>query len=150
MTSTQPGCQLRAFLQPLTGRQTGHRHGTSRRAAAVVFIMGASLLPSACGASPVDASVSSGAAKAQLKVTCMRVADVLSDGPDPSVDPVGYALAQVLPLRRITTSDRALQRDVDTLAAAYEAVYKANNAKGTGAAVDRAGKNLDTICPGAF
>jgi hypothetical protein len=82
--------------------------------------------------------------------TCTRLADVLSDGPGPAADPVGYALAQVLPLRQISTTDSTLQKDITNLASAYETVYKTNGKKGTEAAVNKAGKKLDTICPGAF
>lgn len=78
------------------------------------------------------------------------MADVLSDGPDPDVDPVGYALAQVLPLRRISTTDITLKKDIDTLASAYETVYKTDDNKSAYDAVDKAGKELDEICPGAF
>ncbi len=37
------------------------------------------------------------------KQTCKQVEAVLSDGPDPEADPVGYAQAQILPLREIHT-----------------------------------------------
>ena len=90
------------------------------------------------------------ASKAELDATCTRIADVLSDGPDPTADPVGYALAQVLPLREISTSDKVLKRDIDALASAYEVVYRTNDKKGTEAAVDKVGKRIDSICPGAF
>ena len=143
----------------LSGRDGGRLrpgvHGALLRAVAVLLALGAPLLATACGASPVSAAApsrvaSSRVAGAQTAVTCTRVADVLSDGPDPTVDPVGYALAQVLPLREITTSDRALERDIRSLASAYAAVYKTNNSKGSEATVEKAGKALDTICPGAF
>jgi hypothetical protein len=92
-----------------------------------------------------------GAASSLAKAaTCQRVADILSDGPDPGVDPVGYALAQVLPLRQVKTTDEALHVDIENLASAYETVYKTNDKKGTEADVNRAGKKIDTICPGAF
>ena len=102
---------------------------------------------SGAGASPAK---SSRATPAQIAKTCTRVADVLSDGPDPDADPVGYALAQVLPLRQISTTDSTLQKDITNLASAYETVYETNGKKGTEAAVNKAGKKLDTICPGAF
>ena len=62
----------------------------------------------------------------------------------------GYALAQVLPLRQISTTDSTLDKDITNLASAYETVYKTNGKKGTEAAVNKAGKKLGTICPGAF
>jgi hypothetical protein len=107
-------------------------------------------LASACGASGAHAAKAPQPSKAEVALTCTRVADALSDGPDPTADPVGYALAQVLPLRQISTEDRALKSDIDALASAYEAVYKSGGEKGTEAAVDKAGHEVDTICPGAF
>jgi hypothetical protein len=103
-----------------------------------------------CGSAASSASPDAGPPpNASLAPTCQRVADVLSDGPDPGVDPVGYALAQVLPLRGIKTSDIMLEKAIDELAAAYERVYKTHAAKGTGAAVTKAGAAVDKICPGA-
>jgi hypothetical protein len=116
----------------------------------LLLLIGTSVVATGVGSAAVAAPVSSPRDKAQLSLTCTRVADVLSDGPDPTVDPVGYALAQVLPLREIKTSDRELGRDIETLASAYETVYKTNGKKGTEAAVDKAGRKLDSICPGAF
>lgn len=75
---------------------------------------------------------------------------MLSNGPDPDADPVGYAISQVLPLRQISTTDSTLQKDITNLASDYETVYKTNGKKGTQAAVNKAGKKLDPICPGAF
>jgi hypothetical protein len=133
-------------------RQGAGRYAQSTllRTAAIVLIVAVPLLSTACGSSHASATVSSKEAKAQLDASCTQVADVLADGPDPTVDPVGYALAQVAPLRAVTTSDRALERDITDLASAYEAVFKTSNSKGSAAAVDKAGKQLDTICPGAF
>ncbi|HTW99585.1 MAG TPA: hypothetical protein VMD59_12440 [Acidimicrobiales bacterium] len=130
---------------------TGARARRGHRSAPAALALGLALAgigvaaPSAAASrKPVKAT------KAQIERTCARVADVLSDGPDPSVDPVGYALAQVRPLREIRTNDAALEQAVDKLAAAFELVYKTNDGKGTEAGVDRAGKSLDRICPGAF
>ena len=46
---------------------------------------------------------------------------MLADGPDPDADPVGYAQAQVLPLRQLKISDTTLQKAVQKLATAYQA-----------------------------
>jgi hypothetical protein len=108
-------------------------------------LLGAALL----GASGTSGGPSQGAGSA-IKDACQEVSAVLSDGPAPSADPVGYAEAQILPLRRIHTSDRALQKAADDLAAAYQRYYDAN---GAGArveeAVTSASHRLDAICPGA-
>jgi hypothetical protein len=132
-------------------RRSGrHKQSTLLRTVAIVLTVAVPLMNTGCGSSHASATVSSEGAKAQVNVTCARVADVLADGPDPAVDPIGYALAQVAPLRDITASDRALQRDIANLASAYEAAYRTSNSKGSAAAVDKAGKELDSICPGAF
>lgn len=103
-------------------------------------------LLAACGSSPGAAQASSRSGAG----ACPQVSAVLSDGPDPSADPVGYALAQVLPLRRIdATSDAPLQHAIENLASAYDEFYRD---KGVGAAarsaVTRAGKQVDALCPG--
>jgi hypothetical protein len=102
---------------------------------------------SACGSSP-PASSSSLSAKQQ---GCTAVSDVLSDGPDPDVDPVGYAEAQVLPLGQLKLSDATLNRSVHRLDAAYKAFSSTNGAKGTSAAlrVSAAQHALNAICPNA-
>jgi hypothetical protein len=83
--------------------------------------------------------------------TCRAVTAVLSDGPDPDVDPVGYALAQVTPLRQIKpTSDRQLQTAIDRLSSAFQ---QFSSADGVGASVKRAvsqaSDHLNALCPGA-
>ena len=114
-----------------------------------VALVAAGLLGAACSSSPAKGA-STGSTSEAITRTCQRIADVLSDGPDPDADPVGYALAQVRPLRQITTTDRPLRTAIAALASAYETVYTTNDAKGTEAAVNRAGKKIDAICPGAF
>jgi tRNA U34 5-methylaminomethyl-2-thiouridine-forming methyltransferase MnmC len=80
--------------------------------------------------------------------TCRAVAAALSDGPDPSADPVGYAEAQVLPLRQITTSDASLQTAIHQLSSAYESFYKSNGAAASSRLVHTADKSVDKFCPG--
>jgi hypothetical protein len=84
-----------------------------------------------------------------LASTCQAVSAVLSDGPDPSADPVGYAEAQVLPLRHIQTPDRDLQRAIGDLASAYLQYYTTGGNSAARQAVSQAGKDVDAICPGA-
>jgi hypothetical protein len=104
----------------------------------------------ACGSSSSPATNTSllGTTRHQ---ECTAVADVLSDGPDPGADPVGYAQAQVLPLRQLKLSDPSLSKAVKNLAAAYDSY-----ATSTGAASAAAKKQVSTdenavnaICPGA-
>jgi hypothetical protein len=73
---------------------------------------------------------------------------VLSDGPEPEADPVGYAQAQVLPLRQIDTPDQKLHEAIDRLASAYETFSANNGASSTKTAVSAASKSVEGICPG--
>jgi hypothetical protein len=103
-----------------------------------------SVLLVACGSS------SSTASSAEVKRTCKQVEAVLSDGPEPAADPVGYAQAQILPLRQIRTSDHKLREAIDTLAAAYRAFSAQHRAERAGsAAITAAVGRVDAICPGA-
>jgi hypothetical protein len=77
------------------------------------------------------------------------VSAVLSDGPDPGADPVGYAFAQILPLRQIQTSDSALHAAIDELATAYQEFYSSNGDKVAAKAVSKASDKVNAICPGA-
>ena len=71
---------------------------------------------------------------------------MLSDGPDPDADAVGYAQAQVLPLRQLKISDAALHSDVLALANAYQAF---STGSGTAATVTKAENSVNSICPQA-
>ena len=122
----------------------------SAGAVAAVLITAASILAvSACGSS--SQSTSSAILGSSLQQDCTNVADVLSDGPDPGADPVGYAQAQVLPLRQLTISDSALRQDVLALASAYEAFSSGTGAGGAAAkaAVTKAENAVNSICPQA-
>jgi hypothetical protein len=110
--------------------------------------LGLVVLPTgACGSSsPLAAHTSA----STVESGCQQVSAVLSDGPDPDSDPVGYAEAQVLPLRQIRVSDQALGVAIDQLADAYQQFF-ASNGKSRNAkeAVAVASKTLNSICPGA-
>ncbi len=116
----------------------------------VVALIAAPLLATTSCASGASTAKTAKPTKAAIERTCTSVSDALADGPDPDVDPVGYALAQIRPLRAINTSDMALQKDITALDAAYQKVYATKDKKGTQTAVNKAGKALDTICPGTF
>ena len=98
-------------------------------------------LISACGSSQASPSA--------VSKTCAQVSAALSDGPDPDADPVGYAEAQILPLRQINTSDSGLRSAIDGLATAYQAFFDAKGAKTAQAAINKAAGKVDAICPGA-
>jgi hypothetical protein len=97
----------------------------------------------ACGSS------SSSSSRVAVRQACQHVAAVLSDGPDPSVDPVGYAEAQVLPLRQIHTSQEPLQEMIDKLASAYHEFSSEHGSRSAKAFVTVAGRQIDAVCPGA-
>jgi hypothetical protein len=102
----------------------------------------------ACACSSSSPAVRAPAPAAES--ACEQVSAVLSDGPDPDADPVGYAEAQILPLRQISVSGQALRTAIARLADAYQQFFdsngKSSNAK---EAVAVATKKLNVICPGA-
>jgi len=102
-----------------------------------------------CGSSSAQSSTA--ILGTAIQQDCTAVADVLSDGPDPDADSVGYAQAQVLPLRQLKIGDATLQRAVLALAAAYQAFSTGGGAGGSAAAlqVTKAEKAVNTICPQA-
>ena len=79
------------------------------------------------------------------------MADVLANGPDPGADPIGYAEAQVLPLRQLSISDATLHRAVLTLARAYETFSTSSTSTraASSAAVTKAENEVNKICPQA-
>jgi hypothetical protein len=115
-----------------------------RAGATVVALPLITALLGACGSSPATAS------SAEVKQTCKQVEAVLSDGPEAKADPLGYAQAQILPLRQIRTSDKKLHQAIDDLAAAYQTVAAERRAeRAASAAVSVAVDRVDAICPGA-
>jgi hypothetical protein len=103
-------------------------------------------LLAACGSS------SSGGGSAQTQAPaafCQKVLAVLSDGPDPDADPVGYALSQIAPLGQIHTSDHALAQQLSDLIADDRALVNSNgtdHAATKSIAKDDAA--LNKVCPG--
>ena len=100
----------------------------------------------ACGSSPSTVQASG----QRHATVCQEVGATLADGPDPDADPVGYALAQIVPLRQIkATSDAPLQEAIDNLSSAYQQFYKEKGAgKTAGDAVSTATKKINALCPG--
>jgi hypothetical protein len=84
-----------------------------------------------------------------VSATCQQVSAVLSDGPDPDADPVGYAEAQVSPLRQISTQDTTLRDAIGKLADAYQVFYTNSGNKAAKEAVTVASSAINKICPGA-
>jgi hypothetical protein len=109
------------------------------------------LLVGACGSSgSADTAATAGASSAAAEAACQQVSAVLSDGPDPGADPVGYAEAQIQPLRQIRTSDATLGQAVSALATAYSGYFTTNGTSKTATATLTAAINrINTLCPGA-
>ena len=120
-------------------------------AAAALIALELAALLAAC-ASPASASrpVAATTPVTEVHVTCSQVSAVLSDGPDPTADPVGYAEAQILPLGQIRTPDPQLRAAIGELARAYRAFFDSNGTSGADkTAVATASKRIDSFCPGA-
>jgi hypothetical protein len=117
--------------------------------------LGLCALVGACASSaPASGAASAGASRpastAAVRTTCNQVSAVLSDGPDPDADPVGYAEAQILPLGQIRTSDAQLGAAIGKLASAYRAFFDSNgNSPAAKLAVAAASKQINSFCPGA-
>jgi hypothetical protein len=87
---------------------------------------------------------------AAVRATCAKVSAVLSDGPDPDADPVGYAEAQILPLGQIRTSDAQLRAAIGKLSSAYRTFFDSNGSSGAAKlAVAAASKQISSFCAGA-
>lgn len=105
----------------------------------------------ACGSSSSSTASNTAILGSTLQQDCTSISDVLSDGPDPDADSVGYAEAQVLPLRQLTIGNAALHRDVLALASAYQAFSSGSGAGSAAAAavVTKAENAVNSICPQA-
>ncbi len=93
---------------------------------------------------------SGGAALAKApNALCQQLNAVLSDGPDPDADPVGYALSQILPLQGVHSSDTAVMAAVGHLVAADQDLVRSNgDDKPAAAAIKKADQTIDQACPG--
>jgi hypothetical protein len=101
-------------------------------------------LIAACSSSPAHPSAS------VTSKTCEQVSAVLSDGPDPAADKVGYAEAQILPLRAIHTTSPVLRSAIGELADAYSRFFASNGQSASAtSAVATATARMNKLCPGA-
>jgi len=112
------------------------------------------LAPTALGLAALLGACASQAPAAKpvsaVRATCTQVSAVLSDGPDPDADPVGYAEAQILPLGQIRTSDAQLRAAIGKLASAYRTFFDSNGTSSSAKlAVATASKRINAFCPGA-
>src|ERR1700739_3266433 len=104
-----PGCRLAAHTAG-----PGSSLARVPRLAAALFLAACS---SGSHPAPSDAAAASAG--------CTQIRAALADGPDPGADPVGYAEAQIKPLRAIRTGDTGLRAAIGSLASAYASVYDA-------------------------
>lgn len=107
-----------------------------------------------CGSSHSAASAAASASALQgtaRQQACTAVSAVLADGPDADADSVGYAEAQVLPLRQLKLGDAAVSQAVSRLDSAYQAFSTAGAAAAPAAAiaVTKAQNAVNALCPGA-
>jgi hypothetical protein len=108
----------------------------------------AALVLAACGSASHPAKTASSKVP-PIEAPCQQVAAVLSDGPDPGADPVGYAQAQIIQLRDLKLSQTTLTDAVDALASAYQQFSATNGSAAAKAAVNKTSRALNAICPGA-
>jgi hypothetical protein len=101
----------------------------------------------ACGSSSKPAVSAAGT---PLQQSCAAVAAVLANGPDESEDPVGYAEAQILPLRAVLIQgDATLEQSVVGLSNAYKQFNATGGSAAAQSAVKAAATKVDAVCPGA-
>jgi hypothetical protein len=135
--------------RPVRAPHTGPRPRAPRAAILVPALCVAGALP-LVGCSSGSPAAAAAATSAAVARTCAQVGAVLSDGPDPTADPVGYAEAQILPLRQVRAADAQLRTAISKLAGAYETFFAANGKSAAAtAAVVTAGAHVNRLCPGA-
>ena len=128
-----------------------------RRAARLLAVLALAAVTSATAAACSSSSSSSTTASATsstsaLSQDCTAVSGVLADGPDSTADSVGYAEAQILPLKQLTLADAKVKSAVTRLDAAFTAFVAAKGSSAqTQAAVQvtSAENAVNAICPGA-
>jgi hypothetical protein len=121
-----------------------------RRTTALLSLSALTLLLPVSGCSSSASSSSGVPALTAAQAACQQVSAVLTDGPDPGADPVGYAEAQILPLRQISTTDTLVHQAISNLANAYSA-YSASNgtSKPATTTLNIAISKINKICPSA-
>jgi hypothetical protein len=122
----------------------------------VLALLAVPLALAACGGGASSATSGQGSGKASTVAAktppalCQALNAVLSDGPDPGADPVGYALSQILPLQQqVHSSDTAVMATVDQLIAADQAFYDTKgDDKSAAATIQKDYAALNRACPG--
>ena len=122
------------FIRPLISRNGANatvrtstppaRRRTARLLALLALAAVTSATVAACSSSSSTTASATSSASA-LSQDCTAVTDVLADGPDPTADSVGYAQAQILPLKQLTLADAKVKSAVTRLDAAFTAFVAA-------------------------
>ena len=140
---------MRTSIPPRRGPRP--RPGALRLLAVLALATVTSATAAACGSSSSTTASSTSSASARSQ-DCTAVADVLSDGPDPTADSVGYAQAQILPLKQLKLTEADVQSAVTRLDTAFTAFAGAKTSSAqTQAAVQvtSAENAVNALCPGA-
>ena len=131
---------------------TPHPRRRAARLLAVLALAAATAATAAaCGSSSSTTASPASTASARSQ-DCTALSDVLADGPDPTADSVGYAQAQILPLKQLKLSESAVQSAANRLDAAFTAFVAAKSpSTQTQAAVQvtSAENAVNALCPGA-
>jgi len=134
-----------SLLPPRSGASSRSRSSGYPKPALVLLACGAAAIPLLAACSSSAPQVSAATTK-----TCQQVQAVLSDGPDPGADKVGYAEAQILPLRQIHTASPVLRSAISGLADAYDRFFASNGQSAAAtSAVAAAAARMNKLCPGA-
>ena len=131
---------------------TPHPRRRAPRLLAVLALAAVTSATAAACSSSSSTTASATSTASALSQDCTAVSDVLADGPDPTADSVGYAQAQILPLKQLKLATATLQSAVTRLDAAFTTFVAAKNSSTqTQAAVQvtSAENAVDAICPGA-
>jgi hypothetical protein len=114
---------------------------------AVPLLLAVPLALAACGSSGGSGGVPS-LSKAPSSL-CSSLNAILSDGPDPDADPVGYALSQILPLGELHSSDSAAIGVVHQLISADRALVKSGGSnRSASKTIKAADESINEACPG--
>lgn len=129
-----------------------HRTRTRTRASGSLAMasLAMAVLISACSSGGPTAASAASVTQTQTQQICHQVSAVLSDGPDPGADPVGYAQAQILPLEQLHVSAQTtIGKAISTLASDYSSYVAANGSgKATNTALTAAINRINALCPG--
>ncbi len=110
------------------------------------------LVLGACSSSGPASGTAGGGGAATAKAPealCQQLNGILSDGPDPDADPVGYALSQIEPLEGVRTSDSSIKAALARLIPADQQLVDSNGAdKAAAASVTQADDAINRSCPG--